>query len=54
LIAALPRKVIKRYLPWFTGGKARVRYHELYHMNTATPARRGRFLVRVRRAMERF
>ena len=35
-----PRKVIKRYLPWFTGGKAKVRYYALYHMNTATLARR--------------
>jgi len=49
-----PRKIIKRYLPWFTGGKAKVRYHALYHMNTATPARRARFLAKVRREMARF
>ena len=54
LMADPPRKVIKRYLPWFTGGKARVRYHALYHMNTASPERRGRFLAKVRREMARF
>jgi NAD(P)H dehydrogenase (quinone) len=48
-----PRKVIKRYLPWFTGGKARVRYYAIYHMNTATLARRERFLAKVRREMAR-
>lgn len=49
-----PRKIIKRYLPWFTGSRAKVRYYALYHMNTATPERRGRFLAKVRREMERF
>ena len=49
-----PRKIIKRYLPWFTGCKATVRYYALYHMNTATPERRGRFLARVRKEMARF
>jgi len=48
-----PRKIMTRYLPWFTGFKARVRYHALYHMNTATAVRRRRFLVEVRQAMER-
>jgi NAD(P)H dehydrogenase (quinone) len=49
-----PRKIIKRYLPWFTGGRARVRYHALYHMNVATPEKRHRFLAKVRREMSRF
>ena len=49
-----PRKIIKRYLPWFTGGMAKVRYHALYHMNTATLARRNRFLAKVRKEMQRF
>ena len=49
-----PRKIIKRYLPWFTGGKAKVRYHALYHMNTATAEKRSRFLAKVRREMQRF
>jgi putative NADPH-quinone reductase len=49
-----PRKVIKRYLPWFTGGKARVRYYALYHMNVATACKRNRFLARLRRDMSWF
>ena len=48
-----PRKIVTRYLPWFTGFKAKVRYHALYHMNVATAAKRRRFLAEVRRAMER-
>jgi putative NADPH-quinone reductase len=48
-----PRKIITRYLPWFTGGRARARYYALYHMNVATgPQRRG-FLARVRAGMAR-
>jgi hypothetical protein len=53
MMADPPRKVIKRYLPWFTGGNARVRYHALYHMNKASAERRGSFLARVRREMAR-
>ena len=49
-----PRKIIKRYLPWFTGGNAKVSYHALYHMNTATLARRARFLAKIRGEMLRF
>lgn len=49
-----PRKMIKRYVPWFTGFKAKARYHALYHINTATPEKRSRFLVKVRREMARF
>jgi NAD(P)H dehydrogenase (quinone) len=49
-----PRKAITRYLPWFTEGHAKVRYHALYHMNTATPERRARFLATVRKQMARF
>ena len=48
-----PRKIIKRYLPWFTGGRAKVRYHAIYHMNTATLDRRCRFITAVRREMAR-
>jgi NAD(P)H dehydrogenase (quinone) len=48
-----PRKAITRYLPWFTGGKARVRYHALYHMNVASPAKRADFIARVRAGMTR-
>jgi hypothetical protein len=49
-----PRKIMTRNLPWFTGFRARVRYHALYHMNTATAVRHRRFLIAVREAMERF
>ena len=49
-----PRKIIKRYLPWFAGGKARVCYYALYHMNVATAGKRNRFLARLRRDMSRF
>jgi hypothetical protein len=54
MMADPPRKIIKRYLPWFTGGNANVRYLALYHMNTASAARRGGFLAKVRREMEGF
>jgi NAD(P)H dehydrogenase (quinone) len=54
LMADPPRKIIKRYLPWFTGGHAKVRYLALYHMNTASAERRGKFIARVRGEMERF
>ena len=54
MMADPPRKIIKRYLPWFTGAKASVRYHALYHMNTATEEKRLGFLARVRREMEEF
>ena len=53
-LADPPRKIIKRYLPWFTGSNARVSYHALYHMNTASEAKRLGFLAKVRREMERF
>ena len=54
MIGDPPRKIIKRYLPWFTGGGAKVRYHALYHMNTVSAEKRGGFLARVRREMEKF
>jgi NAD(P)H dehydrogenase (quinone) len=49
-----PRRIIKRYLHWFTGSKGKVSYYALYHMNTATLERRTRFLAKVRREMARF
>jgi putative NADPH-quinone reductase len=48
-----PRKIVTRYLPWFTGGRAKVSYYPLYHMNVAPEAQRAAFLRRVRFAMER-
>ena len=47
-----PRKIVKRYLRWFTGAKARVDYHALYHLNIASEARRVAFIGRVARALE--
>lgn len=49
-----PRRIIKRYLRWFTGSKAAVSYYALYHMNIATDAHRARFLAKIRREMARF
>jgi NAD(P)H dehydrogenase (quinone) len=46
-----PRKIVKRYVRWFTGGAARVDYYALYHMNVATDAQRAAFMDRVDRAM---
>lgn len=46
-----PRKAVTRYLPWFTGGTAAVKYHALYHMNVADAPTRARFLDRVEREM---
>jgi hypothetical protein len=46
-----PRKIVKRYLRWF-GGKARVDYHALYHLNIATEARRIAFIGRVAKALK--
>jgi len=36
-----PRKIVKRYVRWFTGGKARADYYALYHLNVATDAQRA-------------
>jgi putative NADPH-quinone reductase len=48
-----PRKAVMRYLPWFTGGRAKTEYHALYHMNVATDAQRKAFIARVGAAMHR-
>lgn len=47
-----PRKIVRRYLRWFTGGKARTDYHALYHLNMATEAQRLAFMDRVARALQ--
>jgi NAD(P)H dehydrogenase (quinone) len=49
-----PRKMVKRYLPWFANWRARVDYYALYHMNVATHAERAAFIDKVERAMSRF
>ena len=45
---------MKRYMPRFTDGKAKVDYYPLYHMNVATDAQRKAFMAKVRAAMARF
>jgi putative NADPH-quinone reductase len=46
-----PRKIVKRYVRWFTGGKARADYYALYHLNVATDTQRAGFMAKVERAM---
>jgi NAD(P)H dehydrogenase (quinone) len=48
-----PRKIVKRYVRWFTGGKARVDYYPLYHMNVATAAQREAFMAKIERELRR-
>lgn len=48
-----PRKIVKRYMRWFTGGNAQVDYHALYHLNVATDAQRVAFIGRVAKALGR-
>ena len=48
-----PRNIVKRYVRWFTGGKARVDYYALYHLNVASDAQRAAFIDRVAQAMRR-
>ena len=47
------RKIVKRYVRWFTGGKARADYYALYHLNVATDAQRAAFMAKIARAMRR-
>jgi putative NADPH-quinone reductase len=46
-----PRKMVKRYLHWFTGGRARVEYYALYHLNVATETQRVAFMDRIARSL---
>lgn len=48
-----PRKVVMRYLWWFTSWRAKRRYLALYHMNVASPERREAFVREVRDTMTR-
>ena len=48
-----PRKVITRYLPRLTNGRAKVEYHALYHMNVATADQRQRFISRIKSVVGR-
>ncbi len=47
-----PRKIVRRYLRWFTGGRARTDYHALYHLNVVTEAQRLAFMDRVAGALK--
>ena len=46
-----PRKMLTRYLRWFTGGKESVDYLALYHLNIATEAQRSAFVAPVERRL---
>jgi NAD(P)H dehydrogenase (quinone) len=48
-----PRKIVKRYVRWFTGGKARADYHALYHLNIASDQQRTAFMDKIDRALLR-
>jgi NAD(P)H dehydrogenase (quinone) len=48
-----PRKIVKRYVRWFTGGEARADYYALYHLNVATDTQRAAFMDKIDRAMRR-
>ncbi|MCB1970201.1 MAG: NAD(P)H-dependent oxidoreductase [Geminicoccaceae bacterium] len=47
-----PRKLIKRHLGWHSGGRAKIDYHALYHVNALTEDRGRIFIDRVTRALE--
>jgi putative NADPH-quinone reductase len=49
-----PRKLVTRFVRWFIAPSATVRYHALYHLNTASDRTRAGFLERVGQGMERF
>jgi putative NADPH-quinone reductase len=46
-----PKKIIMRYLWWFTGWKAKRRYLALYHLNIATADKRASFVEKVKATM---
>jgi NAD(P)H dehydrogenase (quinone) len=48
-----PRKIVRRYLRWFTGGKARTDYYALYHLNVANEATRIGFIDKIERELRR-
>jgi NAD(P)H dehydrogenase (quinone) len=46
-----PRKTVTRFLPWFTGGKARTAYLALYGVDGSTEKQRKAFIARSAKAM---
>ena len=54
LVGNPPKKIMTRYLPRFSGGRAKVDYYALRHMNVATLEQRVAFMRKVRAAMASF
>jgi putative NADPH-quinone reductase len=54
LVGDPPKKIMTRYMPRFAGGRAKVSYFALRHMNVATQEQREAFLRKVRTAMVKF
>ena len=48
-----PRKIVTRYLRWFTARQASVKYLALYHLNVASETQRNAFVARVEKALRR-
>jgi putative NADPH-quinone reductase len=46
-----PKRIVMRYLWWFTGWKAKRRYLALYHLNIATADQRAGFVEKVKATM---
>jgi NAD(P)H dehydrogenase (quinone) len=46
-----PRKMVTRYVRWFTAGKASADYLALYHLNVASESQRNAFVSRVERRL---
>lgn len=46
-----PKRIVMRYLWWFTGWKAKRRYLALYHLNIATADKRASFVEKVKATM---
>ena len=46
-----PRKIVTRFLPWFTGGKAKGECHALYKVDSLGDGARRAFIERVEKAM---
>ena len=47
------KKTMTRFLPWFTGGKAKAHCCALYHVDASALAQRKAFIARVEKAMQR-
>jgi len=54
LVGDPPKRIMTRYMPRFTSGKAKFDYYPLYPMDVATQEQRQTFMRRVRTAMTKF